>query len=257
MIENVKQFVSAYATLDAPIPYNNLLIHPILVKNYYEFNIYSDILHLNKNAIQDLNVIQMNYLDFIVDYLLQDNHIIDEQTQYTMGQFYAVKLICILSLCFQVRTEDIQIYKSNGQNLLSINNIEINASAFDDIRRIIMYQNIYDYSDEYVNPDIQKAMEEYYAVKNQGLTMPNLEDKMAELTAMTGILKKDILMMTYREFENVFDASLGRLEYQIGRTAELSGMVKFDKPIRHWIYQRKKNKYEDAFTSYKEFKKKI
>lgn len=255
MIENVKDFVSRYAALDEPIPYKDLLIKPILVRDYYKFSVYSDVLYIEKNEIQDLEVIQMNYLDFLFDYIFQDKRVINEKAQYTMGELYQEKLFQILTLCLGAK--DIRVYKNCNHNILIVDNVAINSNEFDDIRRIIMYQNIYDYEDEYISPDIKKAMADYFAVKNQGMTSPELEDKMAELTAMTGILKKDILDMTYREFENVFDASMGRLEYQINRTAEMSGMVKFDKPIRHWIYQRKRNKFEEAFTSYKEFKKKI
>ena len=257
MIENVKDFVSRYAALDEPIPYKELLIYPVIVRDYYKLALYSDVLCVEKNTIQDLDVIQMNYLDFLFEYLFKDKRLLDEHSTYTFGDFYKEKLVQILILSFHTDIENIKVYKNKNHNILVINNIYINAQEFDDIRRIIMYQNIYNYDDTYVSPDIKKAMEEYYTVKNQGLTNPELEDKMAELTAMTGILKKDILNMTYREFENVFDASMGRLEYQINRTAEVSGMVKFDKPIRHWIYQRKRNKFEEAFTSYKEFKKKI
>lgn len=255
MIENVKDFVSRYAALDEPIPYKELSIKPVLVRDYYKFAVYSDVLHIEKNEIQDLDVIQMNYLDFLFEYIFKDARVLDEATQYTMGQLYQDKFCQILMLCFQ--TTDIKVFKQNNHNILIIDNITINDNEFDDIRRIIMYQNIYDYDDGYISPDIRKAMEDYYAVKNKGLTSPELEDKMAELTAMTGILKRDILTMTYREFENVFDASMGRLEYQINRTAELSGMTKFDKPIKHWIYQRKKDKFNEAFTSYENLKKKI
>lgn len=269
MIENVKQFVSPYVALDEPIPYKELLICPVSVRNSSNFMFYADVLCTEKNSIPNFEVIQMNYLDFVIDYLMADKTVIDEKLQYTVGDLYREKLLLVLSLCIQ-NVQNIQIYKKDNHNILfivvdTVNDkgelvpcgVHINAQEFDDIRRIIMYQNIYDYSDDYVNPEIKAAMEEYYKIANKGLVDPELEDKIAALTAMTGLMKRDILTMTWREFQNVFSVSLSKLDYQISKTAELSGMVKFDKPIKHWVYQRQQDKYKDAFTSYDKFKKKI
>lgn len=256
MIENVKKFVAPYVALDDPIPYKDLFICPVSVRNSSDFMFYADVLCTEKNSIPDFEVIQMNYLDFVIDYLMQDKTVINEKLQYTMGDLYREKLLLVLSLCIK-DVQDIKVYKKDNHNILLINEIPINAQEFDDIRRIIMYQNIYDYSDDYVNPEIKEAMEEYYKIVNKGMIDPELEDKIAALTAMTGLMKRDILTMTWREFQNVFSVSLSKLDYQISKTAELSGMVKFDKPIKHWVYQRQQDKYKDAFTSYDKFKKKI
>lgn len=269
MIENVKKFVAPYVALDDPIPYKDLLICPVSVRNSSDFMFYADVLCTEKNSISDFEVIQMNYLDFVVDYLMQDKTVINEKLQYTMGDLYKEKLLLVLAMCIK-DVQNIMVYKKDNHNILCIIvnvtddkgnmvpcDVHINAQEFDDIRRIIMYQNIYDYSDDYVNPEIKEAMEEYYKIVNKGMIDPELEDKIAALTAMTGLMKRDILTMTWREFQNVFSVSLSKLDYQISKTAELSGMVKFDKPIKHWVYQRQQDKYKDAFTSYDKFKKKI
>lgn len=263
MIQDVKNYVSYYATIDEPIPYKNLFIYPILVKDYYNFVSCYDILCVEKNNINTENmqdkikIIQMSYLDFIFEYLTQDNTIIDENLQYTVGKLNTEKLVMILFKCLHLDLDKIQIKYENKHYILVLNGIEINFQEFDEIRRIILYQNVYDYFDEYINPDFKKAVDDYYAIKNKGLVNPELEDKMSALTALTGILKKDMLNMTYREFENVFHTSMERMEYQINKTAELSGNVKFEKPIDHWVYKKKKNRYEDAFVSADAVKDKI
>ena len=74
---------------------------------------------------------------------------------------------------------------------------------------------------------------------------------------MIGVLKKDIKNITYREFESIFNYCQGRIEYQINRTAELSGNVEFKNPIEHWIYHKPFNPFGEAFTSYEGFKDKL
>ena len=103
-----------------------------------------------------------------------------------------------------------------------------------------MFQNIIGYDDEYVSDDVKKVIDDYYAIKNKGLVNPSIEDKMSALTAMIGITKNQIIKMTYREFENTFKFAMDKNEYQIGRTAELSGNVKFDKPVDHWVINERK-----------------
>lgn len=255
MIQNVRQYVSYYTTLDEPVEYNNLKIYPVKVRDYYNFFICSSVLNIDKDSIEDLDVIQMNYLDFLVFRCMKDQSVADK-TNVTNGQLMYDKLMGILGLC--LHTEKVNFGISADQHVVLIcDGVEINAQTFDDIRRIIMYQNLIDYDDSYINPDIKAAYDEYWKVKNKDIIMPDLEQRMADLTAMTGITKKDILDMTYREFEMAFNAAKDKLEYQIAKTGEMSGMVKFKNPIEHWIFKRKKNKYDGVFTTYSDFKDKI
>lgn len=255
MIEDVKSLVDRYSSIDEPVPYKGLLIYPILVKQYYDFSVSYDVLCIEKNKIPDVKVIQMNYLDFLCERLMSDTTEIKDG--YTVGNYYIEKLYLVLCVCFRLDQRQINIIRDDKHWNLVINGVTINSQEFDDIRRIIMYQNIYDYFDEYIDPDFKKAVDEFYEIKNRGLKNPDLELKISAITAMSGITKKDILLMTYRELENVFHSCLDKMEYQMMHTAELSGNVKFDKPIDHWVYKRKKNRYEDAFVSADAVKDKI
>lgn len=256
MIQDVKELVARYSSVDEPVPYKGLSIYPIYVKNYYDFGISYDVLLIDKNAIPDIEVIQMSYLDFLFKKLMVDETKIDEKSNVTVGMIYVSKLTTLLTNCFHVDGSEIKVRMQDNHIILTIKDVDINSMEFEDIKRIILYQNIYDYSDEYVDPDVKKAIDEYYRIKNKGIKMPDLETKMAALTAMIGLTKKNMLDMTYREFEYVFHIATQKQDYEINKTAEMSGMVKFEKPIEHWIYQQKKDRYADAFTNFDEFKKK-
>lgn len=257
MIKDVEAIVNRFSAIDEPVPYKGLSIYPIKVREYYNFGVSYDILCIEKNDIPDIEIIQMSYLEFLYKKMFQDETIIDKKENLTAAMFNMSKFYTVLSLCLKVDFKDIECVEVEHKPKVIISGIEFDSKEFDEIRKIILHQNIHDYCDDYIDPDMRKAIDEYYSIKNRDLVMPELEDEMASLTAMTGVCKKDILDMTYREYKKVFHAALDRMDYQMAKTAELSGNVKFDKPIDHWVYKRKKNRYEDAFTSADGVKNKV
>ena len=48
----------------------------------------------------------------------------------------------------------------------------ISEKEFDDIKKIILYQNDIDYDDRYVNPDVQKEYEKWCALKSKKVHNP-------------------------------------------------------------------------------------
>lgn len=257
MIQNVKAFVEYYCTIDKPVPYKDLFIYPIKVKEYQDFLSAYGILKLEKNTIPDIEIIQMSYLDYLLSVEINNDTEIKGHTGMTIGAFQLQRLISLLKLCFHVEPQDLKAQKDEkGHYSLIIKDTEINSKEFEEISRIISYQNILNYFDGYIDPDFKKSVDEYYALKNKNLSLPSLENKIVIVIMLTGILKKDILEMSYRDFENIFQYALDKENYNIMRTGEFAG-VKFDKPVSHWVYSTKKNKYEEAFTSYDGFKDKI
>lgn len=253
-MNNVKQLVELCAVTDEPIPFKGLFIYPVLVKDYINFCYSYEICTIDKNAIPDVEIISMSYLDYILSILIRDTTLVDD---ISVGMLYTKKLLDLLCLCFHVEPTDINIAHDGKHYNLIIKDIALNDKDFSDFIQIISYLNIYDYSDEYVDPNIKKAIDEYYSVTSKDLVVPDIEEKISYVTLMTGILKKDLLEISYREFEKIFHNGLNKIEYQINKQASMSGFVKFEKPIEHWVYKQKKSKYSDAFTSYDGFKNKI
>lgn len=241
-----------YIFKDKPVVYKlkcgkEINIYPVLVEDWDIFEENYDILTFNKLEIASPEIIQMSYLKFVIKILLKEE------------QFQS-KLLNILELC--LHENDIRVGYENNQPILVIcqDNIvkfKIYHKDFDDIKKIILYQNINDYDDRYISKDMRDMMDEYFRVKNGNLQPLSLEDKMSFLGNNSGLLKEVILKMTYRDFLSRFNLMIDQIEYQINKTAEMSGNVKFDKPIEHFIYKQKKNKYDQFFTSKEEFENKI
>lgn len=247
MLKDVKSLVERCIAVDEPIEYNGIFIHPVTVKQYYDFKVSYDILCIEKNKIPDVKIIQMNYLDFLCETLFLDNTPLTENQ--TVGEFYQSKLWRILCLALKISPTDINFVRDTKHWKLIISGNIFNSNEFDEIRRIILYQNIYDYNEEYISPDAQRVINDYYEIKNKDIVNPSLNKKIIAVMTCTGMSKKDILEMNCLDFENLFRTSLDEVDYMIQKTAEMSGEVKFSKPVEHWVWKRKKNRFEDVFMS--------
>lgn len=260
---NVNSFVSGYTTFDEPIPCKGLNIYPIIMKDVFSFLSSYNILTIKKNEIPDIKIIQMSYLRFVFDLMISD-------------ELWQDKFLMIVSLCFKlnennkyytkeheknkllVRNDgDVLICMFNGWNVrfiikndktkLYIDDVEINSKEFEEICRIIMYQNIVEYDDSYIDPDVQEVIDDVSKLKNKSYTMPTIEKQMSVVSMQTGILKKDIAQMSYREFTLLFKAVVESIDYQINKRVDLQDK-KFDKTVPHWVYEQNNDKLDGVFV---------
>lgn len=231
-----------FFTYDKPVPYQIgdrvLYIKPVKLEDSWAFLRSAVVLKVDKNASSSVEVIQMSYLQFIVDILLQEQPMVDA-------------FVNVLLLCLDFHYPE--IIRENGKIFLhdKEKDITIKAKQFDDIRRIILYQNILHYDDEYVNPDFKKAMDDMDALKNKSIEMPNLERKMAIIASHSGIGKAEQMQMTYRSHELLFEEVCGEIEHNaVYPIALISG---HGKDIEHYIYRKKRGKYDKYITSVEDF----
>lgn len=235
-----------YFYFDDPVPYksnNNqiIFIYPISLRDSEFFLSSKEVLEIDKNSLPDVKIIQMTYLEFLCKVVLQE----EEQRQ---------KLLNILILCLKFNNPIIVYDEKNKPFLIDKEKeIIINSKDFDEIKRIILYQNLIDYDDEYVNPELQQKIDEDKMLKMRNVDFPSLERKMSIITAHTGILKKDQLEMTYRTHSSLFQEVYEETEYNtLYPVAAFTGQS--DK-VSKWIYRMKKNKFEDQVVSVSNFNK--
>jgi hypothetical protein len=241
---DIEYLKTRYFYLDEPVKYklkdNEINIYPIQLKDSEFFLSSVGILTVDKNSNSSIEIIQMSYLKFIVVILFQDEVNIQ-------------KLLNILILCLklkkpQIITEDEKFYIIDKEL-----GIKINQKEFDDIKRIILYQNFPGYDDEYIDPNFKKNMDEKDQLRNKGLISPNLERKIAIITSHTGLSKKEQLDMTYRSHSILFAEVYEEIKYNvIMPIAIYSGQAdKFD----NWIFKKKKGKFDDYVVNVDEYKK--
>lgn len=234
---NLDLYRKAYFYFDLPVEYiikgKSLFIYPITVKDSEIFLSSASVLSIDKNASDSVEIIQMSYLAFIYNILFQD-------------EINISKFANILKYCLHVEKPYIG-FDDNSRPYLKINDdISVSAKDFDNIRRIIMYQNLVHYDDEYVNPEIKKMMDEVDAVKNAGIESPSIERRMAIITAHCGISKQEQMNMTYRSHSLLFEEVYGEVEFETTRPILLYAGK--GNEIDHWIYKKKKDKYDGYMT---------
>lgn len=241
---DINYLTRCFFYFDKPVIYTlkngkKIEINPVLLTDGEYFLSSIDILKIDKNSIPDVKMIQMSYLQFLYETILKDK--VSKQ-----------KLFNILNICLKLKMPYILEEKDNKVYLVDKETgIVIDSKEFDDIKRIILYQNIVDYDDEYVNPEFQKNIDEALRLKNRNVEAPTLERKMAIITAHTGISKKEQMEMTYRTHSLLFQEVYEETEYTtlypimaIGGNAD---------KMEKWIYKIKKNKFEDQVVSVSKF----
>lgn len=245
---NIKQLEAMYFANDEIVPYgiknslNNkeyiINIKPILVKDWSLFGGCLDLFEYQQQDFNDINIISMNYLEFVVNILLKQEN-----------KIYETKLAMIFN--YSCGINDIRLGTFRNKTCLVIfeNNKEvaiITAKEFDEIRKIILYQNRYDYDDRYVNPEVKKLYETYVKSKNKNVENPTLEKQKIFVISKTGISMKDINNMTYRTFSQVYKTNVQVDLYFANKMLQANERIKDD--VVYPLYEKEKDKYAELFV---------
>lgn len=236
---DIDYLTKVYFYFDKPVDYKlsagEVVIYPIQLTASEIFLSSVGILTIDKNSLPDPKIIQMSYLQFLSEVMFN-------QASPTF-QTNIQQLLNILILCLDLKAPTIQYDDFNRPYIYdNVRDISIDARQFDDIRRIILYQNLPRYDDEYINPDLKKAMQEQDELKNKNIETPTLERKMAIITAHSGLSKREQEQMTYRSHCLLFDEVCGEVEFSTVRPIALFGGK--DKELEHWIYKNKKGRFD-------------
>ena len=136
-----------------------IFIKPILLKNAEVYDWAKQCIEIDKNSINNIDVIQSSYLGFLMDYCFDEKEETEIESQ----------LKTLLNLCLDAKYAIFT--KDKGKHCIAIcdeeGNVEyvINTKEFDDLSKIILFQNNPSYDDRYVNPEVKEMLAEYYKVK--------------------------------------------------------------------------------------------
>ena len=228
-----------YFYFDKPVQYKVnggfINITPVPLISSEIFLSSADIINIDKNSLPDPSIIQMTYLQYVCQVLLGN-------------KVNLQKFVNILFLCMDLKKPAIKWLTPKKPSIYDPElGIEITPKQFDEIRKIIMYQNILHFDDSYVNPELKKAMAEVDTLKNKDLVPPNLERRIAIITAHSGLPKREQELMTYRSHTLLFEEVCGEVEYTTTRPIALyTGQG--DK-MQQWINKKNKDKFEGYIKS--------
>lgn len=215
-----------------------LLIKPILVKDYSLYEMSKGILDIDKNSMDDIEIIQMSYLRFM-DYLIKSD------------KRYSNMMMTIFELCFGEKNiyfsldneKTVIVITDNDKNIKTI----INQKEFDEIAKIILNQNDPNYDNRYISPEVKELMEEYNSIKYKDVNSPTFEERKAFVCSKMGKMFSEINNMTCREFELIYNSSVNS-EIYIGQKI-IQGSYKYEvkEDIMHPLFQKKVDPYASIF----------
>ena len=237
MLEHIKELY-----FDEPIPYKELLIYPVTMKDYLEFHWLVSCLLIDKNSIPDINVISMSYLRFLY-YNAANN---DEPYVYMIKM-----LLCmVLHMDFN---EEMSFYvdEKSDKAFFKVRGVAYSDSDFDEIVKIIFEQNCITPIDNTIQKEVRDALEkaEEFKMQQTKQKMCSLEEQMICVLISTPLKLEDIYKLTIRKFEKILQRVDAKLHYQIYLNASMSGMVKFkdESVIQHWMNDlTKDDRYSDV-----------
>ena len=249
MAFDIEVLEKGYFYFDKPVPYKlsdttHVDITPVSVYDSEVFLSSCDILQIDKNALNSVEIIQMSYLDFLLKVMLPTDK----------SGLLLDKLSNIFRLCLGMKTWKLKVKEKQKLSIVAPDDsFEITGKQFDDIKRIILYQNVPHYDDTYIDPDLKKMMDEVDRLKSQGISAPNLERRMAIITAHCGVNKQTLMQYTMRSLQLLFEECAGEVEFTTLRPIMLyAGKAK---ELEHWIYKKKKDRLDGYITSVESYNK--
>ena len=238
---DINYYKDTYFTFDEPVPYKLkcgeiLYISPIYLINYMLFITSYGILNIDKNSTNDVEIISMSYLKFLVERVFP-------YSKESIQQFVNICILCMGLKEPEIKLTDnkrVVLYDKDNSNLL------ITQKEFDDIKKIILYQNLLNFDDSYINPELKESMEELDRLKNKNLEPPSLERRIAIITSHCGMNKKEQLEMTIRSHSLLFQEVSKEVEYLCSKPIAIYAGKPNDV---NWIFEKKKGKFDDYITS--------
>lgn len=243
--------LNQYIPFNKQVPYKDFYISPIRLSDFAEVSMALNVLEIDKNTLGQLELISMSYLRFVLFAIDESEEIANSfeallRKSLNIADDYTIQKYIGQDEEFLIVGK--VLHKTQGNVIFDENTArKITAEDFDEIKRVVLYQNFYDYDEKYIDPDVKKAADEYHRLKNKGAKKVTLEHKMICVQAKTGMTLEEIGNLTIRNFQQLFDVIVDEDDYIINKSAELGGSVKFKEPIEHWAYKEKKDKYAEAF----------
>lgn len=278
-MDNIKEYVDKYVTLQEPVPLYNLQIKPVLVRDFFQFNNAKDVLNIEKNKIPNIEIIQMTYLRFLLTIIIEQdgfkedfltilalslgvkydatkrnpsfepNEILTQQTRKDESEVW----INGWDVRFRVSDDKVILCLYDDEDL-----VEIDDAQFDDLRKVILFQNIYKYDDTEMSDDFRRVVEEYYRLKNKDIVLPSLEDRLMAVCVSSAYKLEELYTMPLRLFDALLEYSVDKLEYQVNKLIVNLAQGKVEGlHLSHWVYKTKKDKYSEIFTDAQDLVKKV
>lgn len=232
----------------------------IKVRDWLNVESCLDILKIYKNEIDDPEIVMMSYLEYLkrVCESSQDiSNIFETLIAITIpeaigmsGKWEKNKGKTVYAIC------DAKINKETKEAEYYIK-WYITAKDFDDIRKIILHQNFYDYDDTYIKPAIRKAIAKQREIESKGYSSPTLEKQKIYVMGQTGFNRETLNNMTYREFSQLYKMKVNEAIYFARNIIKSGYSCTIEGQIIHPLFEKEKGVLDDILIDVDSFKDKV
>lgn len=231
---------------DAPVVFNGLEFHPLLVRDYPHYLRAKSAMELMQSSLSP----QMARLSWCECLWALDKEC--EKQTGTLGDFFVSVLIVLaralrLEAPAGMETLPLRPVFAQDERLTAIMVGEtygayvlLNMQQMGEVRQILAAQNGYELPDENWNPELVRAAQQNAQSGANGLEF-DFNALLYSVAVNAHCRAKDILDWTILEFQGMQNAIDRRLGYVIYTLAEKSGNVTFPKgaPFPSWKFDRK------------------
>lgn len=245
-----------YTLFDKPIPYKNISLHPIKLKDFFEFSNYTQCYMLEKNSIKDnpelaIKAIQMNYFEFLYEFSMS-----------TEDNLYILLFDGLLRLALNNASVDLGYGIGNeGKPFFRIDKELYDSNDFDEIKKIIVEQNMIELPDIKIQKAVRDKLEEArrFREKINKNKIASLEEQVIALSIYSGHDIESIFDMSYRKFILAIKRANHMIMSNIYLTASMSGMTTFkDKSVlKGWLADLDSEKNNDVTMKLSEVQGKL
>lgn len=227
-----------------------ITIKHVLVKDWHRVEPCLNIIKIYKNEINDQNVVMMSYLDYI--HSLCSNKEV-ENMFITLLSYTIDECMGNLGQWEKHKNKTAYVIK-NEENIILF---YFTYKDFDDIKKIILFQNEYNYNDMYVNPEIRKAIGKQRQLEMKGCSSPTLEKQKIFVMGKTGFNKDALENMTYRMFSQLYKQKVDEDIYFAKNILKSGYSCTIDGNIIHPLFEKQKGILDDILIDANSFKNKV
>lgn len=250
---DMEQLELIYFQNNKPVPYLlqcgvEILIYPIRLEDWSIFYSSLTVLTIEKVEYNDLDILKLPYIDFL-KFLIKQNDVHEAMIYNVLSQ--------------SLKEKNIAISQSNGKSVIAILDEEdsiksiITSKEMEEIKKIILKQNIYNYNDRYISPDIKKEIEAYNKIRYKGVVQPNFEKEKVFVMSKSGMSEDALNKMYYRTFSLMFRMMVDNDIYFANKMIESSPKYDVKEGSMHPLFAKEDDGISSAFTSSDKLKDKI
>lgn len=243
MAVDIETLKLLYFQNDEPCPYKlkcgyEIKIYPVKVKDWGIYEHSLGILQIDKNKINDINIIKMSYLDYLYNL-------------YKIQEDYGIYIANIMK--YSLKEDRVSFVKIKDKAVIVLLDEDdtikgyINHKEFDEIKKIILHQNIYDYKDIYIDADVQELYEDYYRIKYKNGKTPTFEEQKTYVLSKCGYSIQQINEFSYRMFSQIYRHCIDDILYIGRKIIQGSYKYKVEEDIQHPLYEKEKDMYSEIF----------